>query len=109
MRGLRRVALIALFLGLLVGGWAFAGKNLEPVEIDYLLGTSPGLQLWKVLLGAAGLGFLGAGIPLSLSLMRRRLETRRYRKELTRLEADLKGLQPAVDPEDPAEPAFRDD
>ena len=99
MRELRRIAWIALFLGLLVGGWAFAGKNLEPVEIDYLLGTAPGLQLWKALLGAAGLGFLGAAIPLTLSLLRRRIEARRYRREMIRLEADLKSLQPAADPE----------
>ncbi len=106
MRGLRRIAWIALFLGLLVGGWAFAGKNLEPVEIDYVLGTAPGLQLWKALLGAAGLGFLGAAIPLTLALLRRRIEARRYRREMIRLEADLKSLQPAVDPEvAPALPA----
>ena len=106
MRGLRRIALIALSLGLLVGGWAFAGKNLAPVEINYLLGTAPELYLWQALLGAAGLGFLSAGIPLTLSLLRRRLENRRYRREMIRLEADLKSLQPVAAPEDPAAPAL---
>ena len=94
MRWIRRVAAIALFLLLLVGGWGFAGRNLAPVEIDYLLGTTAPLQLWKVLLGATALGAGATLAPLSFSRLRIRLEVRRYRKELARLEAELKELRP---------------
>ena len=97
MRGLRRVVFIALFLGLLVGGWEFAGRNLEPIEIDFLLGSLAGIPLWKALLAA---GILGAGtvlLPLTLSLMRGRMEARRYRKEMGRLEKELRGLRPIED------------
>jgi uncharacterized integral membrane protein len=98
MHGLRRIALIALFLGLLVGGWGFAGKNLEPVAIDYLFGTLADIQLWKALLGAGLLGIAGAALPLTLSLLRVRLEARRYRREMIHMEAELKRLQPVADP-----------
>ena len=94
MRWIRRVGMTALFLGLLVGGWAFAGKNLEPVEIDYLVGRLPGFALWKVLLTAGALGALAIWTPLTLSLLRLRLEVRRYRKENARMEVELKRLRP---------------
>jgi uncharacterized integral membrane protein len=94
MRWIRRGAAISLFLLLLVGGWGLAGRNLAPVEIDYLLGTTPPLQLWKVLLAATGLGAGATLLPLTFSRLRIRLELRRYRKELARLEAELKQLRP---------------
>ena len=97
MRWIRRAGMIALFLGLLVGGWAFAGKNLEPIEIDYLAGRLPGFALWKVLLAASALGALAVWTPLTLSLLRLRLEVRRYRKENARMEAELKRLRPVSD------------
>ena len=94
MRWIRRAGMIAIFLGLLVGGWAFAGKNLEPIEIDYLAGRLPGFALWKVLLAAGALGALAVWTPLTLSLLRLRLEVRRYRKENARMEVELKRLRP---------------
>ena len=97
MRWIRRAGMIAIFLGLLVGGWAFAGKNLEPIEIDYLAGRLPGFALWKVLLAAGALGGLAVWTPLTLSLLRLRLEVRRYRKENARMEAELKRLRPVSD------------
>ena len=98
MRWIRRAAMVVLFLGLLVGGWAFAGKNLEPVEIDYLIGRLPGLALWKVLLAAGALGALAVWTPLTFSLLRMRLVVRRYRKDNVRMEAELKRLSPSSSP-----------
>jgi len=94
MKWLRRIMKASVFLGLLVGGWQFAGKNLEPVEIDYVLGRLPGQALWRVLLAATVIGALAVWLPLSLSLLRLRIEIRRYRKEVTGLERELKDLRP---------------
>ena len=77
----------------MVGGWGFAGRNLTPVEIDYLLGTTAPFQLWKVLLGATAIGAGATLVPLSFSRLKVRLEVRRYRKELARLEAEIEDLR----------------
>jgi hypothetical protein len=78
----------------LVGGWQFAGQNQQAVEIDYLAGTLPGVPLWKVPLIAGVLGVVVVFFPMTLSLMRSRLEGRRYRKAIRLLEKELAGLRP---------------
>ena len=97
MKWLRRSVVVSLFMGLLVGGWAFAGRNLEPVEIDYLVGEISELQLWKALLVAGALGAGAALLPLTVSLLRVRLVARRYRKALAGLEAELEEVRLAVE------------
>ncbi|HIF98240.1 MAG TPA: DUF1049 domain-containing protein [Myxococcales bacterium] len=99
MKWMRRIVKVSLFLGLLVGGWGFAGKNLEPVEIDYVLGKLPGLALWKVLLAAAAIGASAVWVPFGLSALRMRLVVRRYRKEMIGLESELEKLRPLPVPD----------
>ncbi|MDG2334929.1 MAG: LapA family protein [Myxococcota bacterium] len=94
MRWLRRLFVIGLFVGLLVGGWQFAGQNQQPVEIDYLAGQLPGVPLWQVPVVAGALGVVVVFFPMTLSLMRARLEGRRYRKAIRLLEKELAGLRP---------------
>jgi uncharacterized integral membrane protein len=99
MKWMRRIVKVSIFLGLLVGGWGFAGKNLEPVEIDYVLGKLPGLALWKVLLAAAAMGASAVWLLFALSVLRMRLEIRRYRKEMIGLESELEQLRPLPVPD----------
>ncbi len=94
MRWLRRLIVVGIFVGLLVGGWEFAGQNQQAVEINYVAGKLQGIPLWKVPLVSGALGALFVFLPMTLSLMRGRLEGRRYRKEIRLLEKELAGLRP---------------
>jgi len=89
--GLLLVVLVPI--GLFVYGWFFAASNADPVQIHYLFGELPPLALWQAL-GAAGV----AGALIMLALMgygwvRARLESRRYRRALRDLEAEVHQLR----------------
>jgi len=89
----RRLLLLAVFVGLLVSGWHFAASNSTPVDVNYLAGTRLEVKLWVAL----GLAFFsGAAVVAVLALyllVRGRLLTRRYRKKLAALEAELHQLR----------------
>lgn len=93
MKWLRGGFLVALFFGLLVWGWNFAGSNGQTVGIDYFFGSSSELPLWKALIAAAALGAAAILLPGSLSMATAKLEARRYRKEMARLESELQQLR----------------
>lgn len=89
----RRLALLAAFVAVLVVGWKFAAANADEVHVDYLLGTFSGVRVWVLVVATFVLGAL-AGIAVCLVEMARLgLLSRRYRKAIGRLEAELHGLR----------------
>jgi len=93
MRGLRRLGAIVLFAALLGAGWRLAAGNSIEVEVDYIFGALSAIALWKALGLALLLGAGTTGTLFGLALIRARLETRRYRKEMRGLEAEVHQLR----------------
>ncbi|MDX1578394.1 MAG: lipopolysaccharide assembly protein LapA domain-containing protein [Gemmatimonadota bacterium] len=93
MRIARRLFVLALFAGLFWFAWRFTHGNPRPVSVDLVLGTTPALPLWAVLLLAFGLGALCAGASLVYELVRRSLLARRYRKAVAGLESEIHQLR----------------
>lgn len=84
---------IALFVGVLVGGWRFASLNSQVVSVNYLIGQSVDVSLWAVLLATFGCGAAVAALVASWGLMRSKLVSRRYRKAVAGLEAEIHQLR----------------
>jgi uncharacterized integral membrane protein len=93
MRWVRRALLVALLVGVMIGGWRFAAENQEPVRLHYVAGEFAELALWKVVLGAffAGAGLVG--LFAGISSAKKGLITRRYRKAIGGLEAEVHQLR----------------
>ena len=89
----RRLRLLAIFVGLLIGGWKFAHANAGEVPFDYLLGRVEGLRVWELVGASFALGAIAAAAACTVELARVRMLSRQYRKELRRLEAELHGLR----------------
>jgi uncharacterized integral membrane protein len=89
----RKIVGVAVFLAVLIAGWMFAHGNDEPVSIDYVLGRTPEVALWKALVVAAVLGGVGAVWLMGWRLLRSRLEARRYRKAMLELESEVHQLR----------------
>jgi uncharacterized integral membrane protein len=92
MRWLRRTIWLAIFVGIMVGGWRFASSNHAPLAVDYLVGSTE-VPAWKALLGAFGLGFAVAATGWLLFGVRAGLVQRRYRKAVGGLESELHQLR----------------
>lgn len=90
---LRRLITIALFVALLVGGWMFRAANEASIELNYVVGSVPGLPLWLALGGAFALGALSVALPLLYRLARSGMLARRYRRAMTRLESEVHELR----------------
>lgn len=104
MNWVRRILLIGVLTGLLVGGWVFAAGNDDVVRVNYIFGQTAELALWKVLLAAFGLGAALVGAFALFAGLRHGLVLRRYRKLLGGLESEihqLRNLPLAPDPESP--------
>jgi hypothetical protein len=103
MRTVRRLLALVVFVAALVLGWRFAGANLEPVRIHYLVGVLEGVALWAALLAAFGIGFALAGLGGLYQMARLSLTARRWRKVAQGLEAELHQLRnlPLAAPSDP--------
>lgn len=80
---------IGLFVGLLVMGWSFRANNATPVELDLIWIRVPGVELWRIILASVAIGGVFAGTFVGFGWLRVRLENRRYRKAIRRLEAEL--------------------
>ncbi|HTY17638.1 MAG TPA: LapA family protein [Myxococcota bacterium] len=93
MRVVRRLLGLALFVGALVVGWAFAHRNPDAVSVDLLFTKPPGQPLWLVLLAAFGAGALCAGALGLYHAARLRLTARRYRRAAAGLEAEIHQLR----------------
>ena len=90
---MKRLLLVGLGLALLVGGWAlgwsFAGANAATTNVDLLWITLVGISVWKLVVGAFGLGASIVGIAFSFLWLRGWELRRRYRKTIRKLESEL--------------------
>ena len=89
MRIIRRLVLLALFLGILVLGWSFASRNAEPVAVNYVAGELAAVPLWAVILVSFSLGAVAAGVMSMFELAKQGLVARRYRKTAEGLESEI--------------------
>ena len=102
MEWVRRGLALALFVGVLIVGWRFAALNSTPVAVHYLAGEVEAV-LWQVLLAAFALGLVLPSAVLLYLVVKNRLVTRRYRKALGGLEAEIHQLRNLpLAPETPA-------
>ena len=93
MRFVRKLVVVAVFVAVLVGGWQFAAQNSTPIQIHYLAGALDGVALWAALIGAFVVGgWLMAALG-SYQVLRARMMTRRYRKLVAGLEAEVHQLR----------------
>lgn len=90
---LRRILTAAVFVAVLVIGWRFAGENSAPVDVNYLTGQFAGVALWLVIVVSMSLGALLVGIFSAFARARAGLITRRYRKTVAGLEAEVHQLR----------------
>lgn len=103
MQWVRRALALAVFVGVLIVGWRFAAENATPVRVHYVAGVVEGMALWRVLLAAFALGLVPSGSVLLYLVVKNRLVTRRYRKALGGLEAEIHQLRNLpLAPETPA-------
>lgn len=89
----RRLVWLALFVAVLVIGWKFAAANADEVHVDYLVGTLAGVRLWLLVIVTFALGAVSGVVLCLVEMARLGLLSRRYRKALGRLEAELHGLR----------------
>ena len=81
------LVLAAVFVGLL------PANNALPVSLHYVVGQSPAVPLYWVVLLSIALGIVVASVPLSYLLLKRGLVMRRYRKLMNGLEAEVHQLR----------------
>jgi len=102
MRWLRRGLVFALLVLVMFAGWRFAAENQEPVRLHYVAGELGELALWKITLAAFAGGAAVGGLFALFASARSGLTSRRYRKAIGGLEAEvhqLRNLPLAPDPE----------
>ena len=93
MQTARRLLLVAVFVGLLVSGWYFAASNSTLVHVDYLVDAPLDVALWAALVLAFFSGAAAVAVLALYLLVHGRLLTRRYRKKIAALEAELHQLR----------------
>jgi len=93
MRLVRRLFAIAIFVGVLVAGWQFAASNAQPVVVRHPAGEFAALALWAVLLVAFGSGVALTALVGVVRGARIRLVSRRYRKLVDSLQAEVHQLR----------------
>ncbi len=93
MRLVRRLLGIAVFVALLVAGWRFAAGNSDTVTIHYVFGEVTGVSVWAALIGAFLVGAICAGSLGAYRVAMLGMVTRRYRKAVRGLEAEVHQLR----------------
>jgi uncharacterized integral membrane protein len=93
MRLLVRLFWVALFVGALVLGWTLREKNEGLVTISYAFGQFPPVPQWLALLAAFAVGAAAAGLIGAYQVAKLRLLTRRFRKTVRGLEAEVHQLR----------------
>ncbi len=93
MRLARRLLAIVVFVGLLFGGWQFAGSNAQLVPVRYPGGQFAERALWAILLVAFGSGVVLATLVAVVRGARIRLVSRRYRKLVDSLQSEVHQLR----------------
>jgi len=104
MRLVLRLFWLALFVGVLVLGWKFAAANGSEVAISYVFGELAPAPQWVALLVAFAAGAAASGLVGLYQVAKLRLVTRRFRKTVRGLEAEvhqlrtlpLSGEEPAI-------------
>jgi hypothetical protein len=89
----RRLIAIIVFVGLLVGGWYFAARNSTPIIVHHPAGAFGEVQLWVALLVAFGFGVSVTTVVSVVRGARIRLVSRRYRKLVENLQAEVHQLR----------------
>jgi len=93
MRLVLRLFWVACFVGVLVVGWKFAAANGAEVPISYVFGQLAPLPIWLILLVAFAAGAAVSGLIGLYQLAKLRLVTRRFRKTVRGLEAEVHQLR----------------
>ena len=93
MRILRRTIAAALLVALVVVVRLFPDQNRVPVDIDLLVISIPGIELWLVLLVSFAAGIGCALLISSLLWLKSGFLGRRYRKAISELEAEVHHLR----------------
>jgi hypothetical protein len=93
MQWLRRLLVVGLLVGVWYFGWQFAAKNQMPVNVHYVAGELLGIALWKVLLVAFSSGAGLVALYHMFTSARNGLTSRRYRKTIGGLEAEVHQLR----------------
>ena len=90
----RRLITVVVLVGLLGAGWKFADSNALPlVAVHYPGGKFPERALWVVLLVAFGSGVVLTASIAAVRGARIRLVSRRYRKLVDSLQAEVHQLR----------------
>ncbi|HKA14129.1 MAG TPA: lipopolysaccharide assembly protein LapA domain-containing protein [Myxococcota bacterium] len=92
MRWVRRWIGVALIAAFMVGGWTLKAENSDSVDVDFLFGEIH-VELWEALLAAFAAGFALAGAGWLWAGLRSGMTIRRYRKEVSGLEAEVHQLR----------------
>ncbi len=93
MKWLRRLLGVGLLVGVWYFGWQFAANNEMPVNVHYVAGEIVGVALWKVLIFAFGSGAGLVALYHVFTSARNGLTSRRYRKTIGGLEAEVHQLR----------------
>ena len=93
MLWVRRLLVLAVFVGVLVGGWRFAAQNSETLAIDYLVGRLEGVPVWLALSATFLAGAAAASLLAFYQTARLKLTARRYRRVVNGLEAEVHQLR----------------
>jgi uncharacterized integral membrane protein len=93
MRLVLRLFWVACFVGVLVVGWKFAGANGAELPISYVFGELAPLPVWLILLVAFAAGAAVSGLVGLYQVAKLRLVTRRFRKTVRGLEAEVHQLR----------------
>jgi len=93
MRLARRLLTVVVFVALLVAGWKFADSNALPVSVHYPGGAFAERALWVIVLVAFGSGVVLAALIATVRGARIRLVSRRYRKLVDSLQAEVHQLR----------------
>ena len=78
---------------LLAAGWRFAAGNSAPVTIHYVFGEFAEVSVWAALFAAFLVGAGCAGALAAYQIARLGMVTRRYRKAVRGLEAEVHQLR----------------
>jgi len=106
MKLARRLLTIVVFAGLLVAGWEFAASNSQPVPVHYPGGEIADRALWVILTVAFGSGVALTAFVATIRGARIRLVSRRYRKLVDSLQAEVHQLRslPLSEASEPRKP-----
>ena len=93
MRMLRRISAGVLLVALIIVVRLFPDHNRTPVDVDLIVKTIPGVELWLVLLTTFAAGIACALLVSSFLWLRSGFIGRHYRKAISELEAEVHHLR----------------